>query len=222
MWQPCSHAETCNDGIMNKEQSFDAVVEEDIEDKKAALRAKVRACRKKLTSQARKEAAKNILDAAAPVLEREDETIASYVPVNAEPDVMGIANEAFRQGKEVLLPRLGPKLSRTWALYRGPGDLQVHAPGRPPAPSGEILSPDVISRAGLLILPAFSIDRSGNRLGQGGGWYDHILENASADACICAVVYTSEFLDAENALPIAPHDKKVNAVLTPAGFLYLN
>ena len=82
----------------------------------------MRACRKKLTSQARKEAAKNILDAAAPVLEREDETIASYVPVNAEPDVMGIANEAFRQGKEVLLPRLGPKLSRTWALYR---------PGRP-------------------------------------------------------------------------------------------
>lgn len=206
---------------MDMEQNFDAVAEEDIEEAKSTLRAKVRAKRKQLTNAQRTEAAAGILRAATPLLERAH-TLAAYVPVNSEPDIMAVVDAAWAAQKKILLPRLGPKLSRTWALYRGREDLQVHAPGRPPAPSGEVLDPRAITQEKVLFIPALSIDRSGNRLGQGGGWYDHVLENAAPDACICGIVYNHEYADAEDVLPTAGHDKKVNAVITPAGLLYLN
>lgn len=80
--------------------------------------------------------------------------------------------------RELLLPKLGPGLSREWGWYRGAEDLLREAPGRcPPEPSGPAISSDILSEVGALLMPAILVDRQGRRIGQGGGWYDRVLKH---------------------------------------------
>jgi len=63
----------------------------------------------------------------------------------------------------------------------------------------------------LIILPALAIDRRGNRLGKGKGYYDREL--AATAAMTIAVVYEHELL---GVLPAEAHDRPVTGVVTPA------
>ena len=63
----------------------------------------------------------------------------------------------------------------------------------------------------IAIVPALHIDRTGNRLGQGGGSYDRALKNLAAWKV--ALVYAGELSSEE--IPAEPHDQRVNAVATP-------
>ena len=58
------------------------------------------------------------------------------------------------------------------------------------------------------------MDRSGARLGRGGGYYDRALPYVRPGALMVAVVFDDEFVD---ELPVEPHDRPVTAVVTPTG-----
>ena len=64
--------------------------------------------------------------------------VAAYVSVGHEPCTRLLLERLTERGVRVLLPVLGPHLSRSWAYYRGAADLAERAPGRPPEPSREI------------------------------------------------------------------------------------
>ena len=87
-----------------------------------------------------------------------------------------------------------------------------------------------------IFLPATAVDYSGNRIGQGGGYYDKFLAalaallppgGPAADGGLlpplptAAVVYEAEVLPA-GSIPAEPFDRKVAAALTPAGLLPLH
>jgi 5-formyltetrahydrofolate cyclo-ligase len=61
-----------------------------------------------------------------------------------------------------------------------------------------------------------AVDRSGTRLGQGGGWYDRALNYADPQALILAVCFPQAVL-AAGALPREAHDHPVDGVLTVEG-----
>ena len=61
-------------------------------------------------------------------------------------------------------------------------------------------------------MPALAVDRVGNRLGQGGGWYDRMIPLRSPSAPVCALVYPDELVGAP--LPVEAHDRQVDAVVT--------
>ena len=63
----------------------------------------------------------------------------------------------------------------------------------------------------VVIVPALHIDRSGNRLGQGGGSYDRAL--ARLQAWKIALVHHGEITS--EPIPVEPHDQRVNAAATP-------
>jgi 5-formyltetrahydrofolate cyclo-ligase len=64
----------------------------------------------------------------------------------------------------------------------------------------------------VLVGPALAVDRHGNRLGRGAGFYDRALTWAAADARLVAVVRDDELLD---AIPAEPHDVPMTHALTP-------
>lgn len=147
-------------------------------------------------------------------------TVAAYVAVGAEPPTDRILWDLDDAGKRLLLPVLGPGLSREWAVYQGANDLVVRAPGRPPEPSGPTTGPETIADAQVIIVPALAVDTSGTRLGQGGGWYDRVLRLANPNALIVAVVYDNEVYDSRTRpLPREGHDQPVAAIVTPSRWI---
>jgi 5-formyltetrahydrofolate cyclo-ligase len=63
----------------------------------------------------------------------------------------------------------------------------------------------------LMLVPAVAADRSGRRLGRGGGSYDRVLPRVRAFTI--AVVHADELLP---EVPVEAHDARVDAVLAGA------
>ncbi len=188
------------------------------EEAKAQLRVTVRKAREARTDTRREEDAIAIAShvLALPAV-RDASCVSIYASRATEPGTFPLIESLADRGVRVLLPILGEGLQRGWSVFQGTDDLSERAPGRPPEPSGEFLPPETLAEADVVIVPALGVDRTGTRLGQGGGWYDRALPNASADAKLLALVYTDELRDAANPLPREDHDVPVSGVVTPDG-----
>ncbi|QPL05646.1 MULTISPECIES: 5-formyltetrahydrofolate cyclo-ligase [Actinomyces] len=145
--------------------------------------------------------------------------VAAYVSVSHEPCTRLLLERLREAGVNVLLPVLGPQLSRSWSYYRGEEDLAEHAPGRPPGPGGEVLPAEEVGRVQALIVPALAVDRRGRRLGQGGGWYDRMLPLRADGTQIFAMVHPDELV--AGPLPVEEHDVAVDAVITSESWFLL-
>ncbi|WP_194949700.1 5-formyltetrahydrofolate cyclo-ligase [Actinomyces trachealis] len=147
------------------------------------------------------------------------QTVTCYVSAGDEPCTWTLLEQLQRQGVRVLLPVLGPRLSRAWGWFKGIDDLAQRAPRRPPEPSGEPLDAETIALAEAVLVPALAIDPNGNRLGQGGGWYDRMLPLVSPGATIFGLVHPEELV--RTAVPVEEHDCRVDAVITAESWFLL-
>jgi 5-formyltetrahydrofolate cyclo-ligase len=68
--------------------------------------------------------------------------------------------------------------------------------------------PDVVIVPGLAFTPA------GDRLGQGGGWYDRLLSAVRPDCESVGVCFVEQLVD---SLPVEAHDVAVDHVVTELG-----
>jgi 5-formyltetrahydrofolate cyclo-ligase len=68
---------------------------------------------------------------------------------------------------------------------------------------------DQSHRLDLVIIPALAMDKQGNRLGFGKGFFDRFL-TLHPTLFVIAVIYPFQLVD---AIPVEDHDKQVNAVL---------
>lgn len=185
---------------------------------KSSLRSTVRRNRLQRGERRNSEHAEAFRDLVLALPEAEGITCASvYVSRPHEPGTLPLLEALAARGIEVLVPRLGDGLQRGWAVYTSTDDLVERSPGRPPEPSGDFLAQDRIADAQLIVVPALAVDTNGTRLGQGAGWYDRALKDATADVPIIALVFDDEFYDAdERELPRQHHDVSVDVVVTPS------
>ena len=102
-----------------------------------------------------------------------------------------------------------------WAAYTGPADL-VRGRFGIPVPSAAPGPPELIAGADLVVVPAVAVDRRGNRLGRGGGYYDRSLELAGPHPRLLALVDAENLVD---SVPVERHDRPVDAVVTEDGLL---
>ena len=79
----------------------------------------------------------------------------------------------------------------------------------------ERLGRDAIHDAEVVVAPALAVDRSGNRLGQGGGSYDRALARRHPDALIVVLLHDGELLPV-GAVPTDPHDVAVHVAVMPS------
>lgn len=140
----------------------------------------------------------------APVLDRlpAGARVASFASLPSEPPTDHLNPDVRRRGLDLLLPLLLPDKDLDW--QRAPGGE---------AGAAEPLGVDAVAAAALVVLPALAVDRTGMRLGQGGGSYDRALARVPAGTPLVAVVHDDELV---GSVPADPHDRAVDAVVTPA------
>jgi 5-formyltetrahydrofolate cyclo-ligase len=140
--------------------------------------------------------------------------VAAYVSVGREPGTGPLIEELSDRGLEVLLPVLQPDRDLDWARYEGPQSLTRAARGLL-EPAGEPLGLDAIASCDAMLVPGLAVDRSGTRLGRGGGSYDRVLARLAGRAFTCVLLHDGEVLDLP--IPRTPHDVPVAAAATPSG-----
>jgi 5-formyltetrahydrofolate cyclo-ligase len=65
----------------------------------------------------------------------------------------------------------------------------------------------------VILTPAVAVDRTGRRVGYGGGFYDRFLPRTRSDAVRVAVVLPVQLVDED--LPAGAFDLRVDAIVTP-------
>jgi 5-formyltetrahydrofolate cyclo-ligase len=140
-------------------------------------------------------------------------TVAGFVGVGTEPPTLPLLDALRRQGVRVLLPVVRADRVLDWGA--GGAEL-VSGPLGLLEPAGPYLGPGAVREAGLVLVPALAVDHAGRRLGRGGGYYDRALATLSRTVPVIAVVFDDELID---DVPVEPHDRAVDAALTPSGLV---
>ena len=148
---------------------------------------------------------------ACPEFERA-QTIMFFAAFRSEVHTVPMMERALAAGKRVLTPvslvethELLPCEVRDVAADLAPGAYDIPEP--PPDRRRAVPAEEI----DFLCLPGLGFDRSGNRLGYGGGYYDRFLERLREDTVLAALAFSFQMVD---SVPAAPHDKPVQLVIT--------
>ena len=180
-----------------------------------ALRREMRRRRRALGASDRREAARALANRLAG--DRwfiNSRTIAVYLPNDGEISLLPLVARAWSMGKRTYLPKLfGPRL---WFLPFHP--QTVFAGNRfsipePVAPARRRIRPMSLD---LVLFPLVAFDRTGSRLGMGGGYYDRTFEAVRRRTVrqgpkLVGVAYELQKVD---ALPAADWDVPLDAIAT--------
>jgi len=143
---------------------------------------------------------------------------AVYLGVGFEPPTLPLIAALHATGHRVLLPVCGPDRTLSW-VYWTPATRFVRSSYAPiEEPVGEQHGTEAMREAAGIFAPATAVDLSGNRIGQGGGYYDKFLAGLEAEGLpvpAAAVVFDDEVLPA-GRIPAEPFDRKIPVAVTPS------
>lgn len=155
---------------------------------------------------------------------RRSRHIAFYLPNDGEMDLTPLIERAWAMGKHCYLPVLSPTFhNRLWfARYLPQTPLLPNRFGIP-EPKRWWRSARPVWSIDLVLTPLVAFDRSGNRLGMGGGFYDRTLAYLPLrqhwrKPLLLGIAY--EFQRTEQ-LPHAPWDVPLDGIATDDAVLHL-
>jgi 5-formyltetrahydrofolate cyclo-ligase len=218
-----------------REVSHDDVVTVPVDALKSVLREQVRASRRARGEEARDAVGAALAvrvglipEVAALVRGDVDGCVTAYAWFGTEPRTDRVRSLLALSGVRVLLPVIREDGGLDWADDDAAGDgsgFTIDGVSRGiPEPTGAPVAHDmaglVALRCRVVLAPALAVDVRGNRIGKAGGYYDRFLAGLDAiepalRPVVVAVVHDDEMLD---AIPAAPHDRPVDAVLTPTQY----
>ncbi len=104
-------------------------------------------------------------------LYRNATAIYGYLPYNQEVRTVPMLFRAIRDGKKVAVPKIcGGEMKFFWME-----DLTRVAPGYAGIPEPDFDAPEADDPHALVLMPGMAFDRTGQRIGYGGGFYDRFL-----------------------------------------------
>lgn len=144
------------------------------------------------------------------------DTVLCYYPVKGEPNILPIAEYALKMKKTVAFP-ISHVQSKKLSFHsvKSLSELKKGAYGIP-EPSPESSSPTDLKRA-ICIVPALAFDKTGKRLGYGGGYYDRFLSEFEGKSI--GLAYSIFYVD---KLPADEYDATINLIITEKGEVFLN
>ena len=175
---------------------------------KKILRQQMREAMAEMTEQEKAWSDQELVSAflAHPKLD-EANTVMLYYGVGQEIATADLIQTLLDQGKTVCLPKCLPEHQMEARIIQGLDELEPDAYGIPaPKDACPVLEREKID---LILVPGLCFDSKGNRLGQGGGYYDRWLEHFNGfrvGMCRNAVL--------QDKVPTEPHDSRVDLLLT--------
>jgi 5-formyltetrahydrofolate cyclo-ligase len=177
-------------------------------ERKAALRARMRAARAGIPPEERLRLAHRIRDRlfALSELERAG-TVLVFYSFGSEVPTAGIIQRLLDQGRRVLLPFLREREMAAAELR--PGDSLVGTAYGPKEPSRRVpVDPAEVEAA---VAPGLAFDRQGHRLGYGGGHYDRFLRQIDPGAVRVGIGFHLQLVP---EVPHGPDDQSLDYVVT--------
>ncbi len=190
---------------------MDRIENTDIKEEKRALRKSVRALEKTLPAEL-KAAQDRAVTANIEALPEyaAAKTVFLFVGTPREISTGGLINDALAEGKTVAVPLCTGDGIMKLKIIQSLDELRSGSYGiREPEESAKDAAPEDIDFA---LIPCVSCSRSGERLGQGGGFYDRFLDKYKGpSAMVCREVLMSEYI------PVEPHDHRIKVVVSEYG-----
>ncbi|MGA0913740.1 MAG: 5-formyltetrahydrofolate cyclo-ligase [Candidatus Nanopelagicaceae bacterium] len=139
-------------------------------------------------------------------------SIASYLSYGDEPSTVLLNEKIVSLGKILLLPRTNRHGGISWIKWHPNMEYERDKKRK------NLMQPigdEFEGSLDVVILPALRVDRSGVRLGQGGGSYDRALakDNSAAKSWKVALLHDEEL--SSESLPRESHDVLIDAVALP-------
>jgi len=140
--------------------------------------------------------------------------VALFAPLPPEPDVKLLIEEAWAEGKQVVLPlmikhKTGPELDwhevTDWDEVVLPGPFGLREPD--PLRCPRIAATDI----DCAFVPGLAFDHAGFRLGRGGGFYDYFLSRAPADLPRFGLMFDCQRVP---EVPRETHDQALKLFIT--------
>lgn len=120
--------------------------------------------------------------------------IAAYESTPAEPPTERLLADLTAAGYDVVVPITNPDWTLDWKRL-----------------DGTVLGVDALRSAPVVLAPGLAVDRTGTRLGQGGGCYDRTLADLP-EAYVVVLLHDGEV--SEQNLPRSAYDIPVHAYVT--------
>ncbi len=138
--------------------------------------------------------------------------LSGYAQMRTEIDPTPAMEEAAAHGPVALPVIMGagqPLKFRLWTpgCAMVPGEFGAQIPE-----AGDWLEPEIV------IVPLLAFDRSGGRLGYGGGFYDRTLEELRHKRATMAIGFAYAAQEADD-LPLEPTDQPLDLIVTEQGVI---
>jgi len=143
--------------------------------------------------------------------------VALFAPLPPEPDIHPLFEEAWAQGKRVVLPLMiqhGATPELDWHEVTGWDEVAV------PGPFG-LREPDPLrcprvprEEIDCVFVPGVAFDDAGFRLGRGGGFYDSFLSRTPPELPCAGIMFAVQKVP---LVPREPHDQPLRSVITEDG-----
>ncbi len=205
----------------------------DLDERKTTVRADARARRRARSDDDRAEVdaglavrVGSIPEIAALAADPGSGVVAVYASFGTEPRTARMRDLFRLSGVRVLLPVIRADGGLDWAWDTGAVADGSVSPGVP-EPTGPVVATGMSGLVALgcrvVLTPALAVDPEGNRIGKAGGYYDRLFAGLddvepAQRPLLVAVVHDDDVVD---AVPTGPHDRRVDAILTPSGYVVL-
>jgi len=141
--------------------------------------------------------------------------IGVYLATAEELDLKPLIHRAWHRGCKVFVPHIIDSRRGTMMFYpfHMQSSLSEHRWGIPQLMNAR--SPVATRTLDLVLMPVVGFDRSGHRLGMGGGFYDrhfaYTRRSRSHKPFLVGVAYACQEV---SAIEMQPHDVKLDAIVT--------
>ena len=143
-----------------------------VNDERKLLRTQLRARRKALTAVERIAAAEGVAAVLAQLPDFiVDARIAGYWAIDGELPLHVVVGQLSQRGQQYCLPRISGPRQLSFVQWRAGAELEANRYGipEPVCTEEDLLRPQELD---IVLLPLLGFDRSGQRIGYGGGYYD--------------------------------------------------
>ncbi len=139
--------------------------------------------------------------------------VSGFLPIRSEVDLTPLMAAFSQEGAKLCLPAILDKQTIVFRAYHPDAELISMGFGTyGPAAHEPVLDPEI------MLVPLAAFDRSGNRIGYGGGYYDraiHQMRQKGHNPRLIGIAFDCQEVA---SVPVEPHDIRLDAILTESGY----